>query len=97
MPSHRINKQQRIVELSLNPLFRRDYNSLDKGIQEFLPHQTDDKYEQQVNCLLDAVSQTIPRTKSRFFNLLGIDTTPYPRPYSATLALQNFYSLSESD
>ena len=34
-----------VVELSLNPLFRRDYNSLYKGIQEFLPHQTDDKYE----------------------------------------------------
>ena len=90
MPSHRINKQQRIVELSLNPLFRRDYNSLYKGIQEFLPHQTDDKYSERVNCLLDAVSQTIPRTKSRSFNLLGIDTTPYPRPYSATLADKTF-------
>ena len=79
-----------VVELSLNPLFRRDYNSLYKGIQEFLPPPTDDKYEGQVNCLLDAVSQTIPRTKSRSFNLLGIDTTPYPRPYSATLADKTF-------
>jgi hypothetical protein len=79
-----------VVELSLNPLFRRNYNSLYKGIQEFLPHQTDDKYEEQVNCLLDVVSQTIPRTKSRSFNLLGIDTTPYPRPYSATLADKTF-------
>ncbi len=76
--------------MSLNPLFRRDYNSLYKGIQEFLPHQTDDKYSEQVNCLLDVVSQTIPRTKSRSFNLLGIDTTPYPRPYSATLADKTF-------
>ena len=83
-----------VVELSLNPLFRRDYNSLYKGIQEFLPHQTNDKYEGQVNCLLDAVSLTIPTPVSRHFNLLGIDTTPYPRPYSATLALQNFYPLS---
>ena len=79
-----------VVELSLNPLFRRDYNSLYKGIQEFLPHQTDDKYQEQVNCLLDVVSQTIPRTKSRSFNLLGIDTTPYPRPYSATLPDKTF-------
>ncbi len=79
-----------VVELSLNPLFRRDYNSLYKGIKEFLPHQTDDKYKGQVNCLLDAVSQTIPQTKSRSFNLLGIDTTPYPRPYSATLADKTF-------
>ena len=79
-----------VVELSLNPLFRRDYNSLYKGIQEFLPHQTDEKYEGQVNCLLDAVSLTIPTSKSRSFNLLGIDTTPYSRPYSATLADKTF-------
>ena len=72
-----------VVELSLNPLFRRDYNSLYKGIKEFLPEQTDDKYSEQVNCLLDAVCLTIPTPKSRSFNLLGIDTTPYPRPYSA--------------
>ena len=26
-----------VVELSLNPLFRRDYNSLYRGIQEFYP------------------------------------------------------------
>ena len=58
-----------VVELSLNPLFQRNYNSLYKGIREFLPDQTDDNYKQQVNCLLDAVSQTIPRTKSRSFNV----------------------------
>ena len=33
-----------VVELSLNPLFRRNYNSLYKGIQDFLPsHWTLDK------------------------------------------------------
>ncbi len=79
-----------VVELSLNPLFRRDYNSLYKGLREFLPHQTDEKYEGQVNCLLDAVSLTIPTSKFRHFNLFGIDTTPYPRPYSATLADKTF-------
>ena len=79
-----------VVELSLNPLFRRDYNSLYKGIQEFLPHQTDDKYETQLNCLLNAVQGTIPTPVSRHFNLLGIDTTPFPRPYSATLADKSF-------
>ncbi len=79
-----------VVELSLNSLFRRDHNSLYKGIQEFLPLQTDDKYKQQVNRLLAAVSFTIPTSKSRSFNLFGIDTTPYPRPYSATLADKTF-------
>jgi hypothetical protein len=65
-----------VVELSLNPLFRRDYNSLYKGIQEFFPQPTSEKYEAQVNRLLEAVSLTIPTSKSRHFNLLGIDTTP---------------------
>lgn len=75
-----------VVELSLNPLFRRDYNSLYQGIQEFLSQPTSEKYEAQVNLLLEAVSLTIPMSKSRHFNLLGIDTTPFPRPYSPTLA-----------
>ncbi len=90
MHYHRSQQASSVVELSLSPLFRRDYNSLYKGIQEFLPPQTDDKYSEQINSLLDAVSFTIPTSKSRPFNLLGIDTTPYPRPYSATLADKTF-------
>ena len=79
-----------VVELSENPLFRRDYNSLYKGIQEFLPDKNDDNYSQQVNYLLEAVSQTIPTPVSRNFHLFGIDTTPCPRPFSATLADKTF-------
>ncbi|GGA40745.1 transposase [Okeania sp. KiyG1] len=76
--------------MSEHPLFRRDYNSLYKGIKEFLPHQNDDNYSQQVNYLLEAVSQTIPTPVGRHFNLFGIDTTPCPRPFSATLADKTF-------
>ena len=79
-----------VVELSEHPLFRRDYNSLYKGIQEFLPDKNDDNYSQQVNYLLEAVSQTIPTPVSRNFHLFGIDTTPCPRPFSATLADKTF-------
>ncbi|NEP91429.1 MAG: transposase [Okeania sp. SIO2C2] len=79
-----------VVELSEHPLFRRDYNSLYKGIQEFLPDKNDDNYSQQVNYLLEAVSQTIPTPVSRHFHLFGIDTTPCPRPFSATLADKTF-------
>ncbi len=78
-----------VVELSLNPLFRRDYNSLYKGIQEFLPTKTDENYAQQIQTLFSAVSQTIP-TCSRHFNLFGIDTTPCPRPFAQTLADKTF-------
>jgi hypothetical protein len=51
-----------VVELSLNPLFRRDYNSLYRGIQEFLPTQTDPNYTKQIETLFSAVSRTIPTT-----------------------------------
>ncbi len=79
-----------VVELSEHPLFRRDYNSLYKGIQAFLPHQNDHNYSQQLNSLLEATSQTIPEPVSRHFKLLGIDTTPYPRQFSPTLADKSF-------
>ncbi len=79
-----------VVELSENPLFRRDYNSLYHGIQEFLPQQNKDNYSHQVDRLLEAVSETIPTLHSRKFNLFGIDTTPYPRPFSTTLADKTF-------
>lgn len=41
-----------VVELSLNPLFRRDYNSLYRGIQEFLPTKTDPNYAKQIIVIL---------------------------------------------
>ena len=74
-----------VVELSLNPLFQRNYNSLYKAIQEFLPDVTDSKYEQINKELLTTVFQTIPQPKSRHFYLFGIDATPAPRPFSHTL------------
>ncbi|WP_198139007.1 transposase, partial [Crocosphaera watsonii] len=78
-----------VVELSLNPLFRRDYNSLYRGIQEFLPTQTDPNYEQRIETLFSAVSRTIPPT-SKHYNLFGIDTTPCPRRFAETLADKTF-------
>ncbi len=78
-----------VVELSLNPLFRREYNSLYRGIQEFLPTQNDPNYAKQIETLFSAVSKTIPAT-SKDFNLCGIDTTPCPRPFAQTLADKTF-------
>ena len=84
------NQQARsVVELSLNPLFRRDYNSLYRGIQEFLPTKTDPNYTKQIETLFSAVSKTIPTT-NRHFYLFGIDTTPFPRPFAHTLADKTF-------
>ena len=78
-----------VVELSLNPLFRRDYNSLYRGIQEFLPTKTDPNYAKRIEILFSAVSRTIPPS-SKHFNLFGIDTTPCKRPFANTLADKTF-------
>ena len=78
-----------VVELSLNPLFRRDHNSLYRGIQEFLPTKTDPNYAKRIETLFSALSRTIPPTL-KHFNLFGIDTTPFPRPFAHTLADKTF-------
>ena len=46
--------------LTLNPLFRRDYNSLYKGIQDFLPPPDHPNYPKATNGLFDLVSATVP-------------------------------------
>lgn len=79
-----------VAELSLNPLFQRDYHSLYKGIAEFLPRPNEENYSQRVKPIFSAIYHTIPATISRSFNLLGIDATPYSRPYSATLPDKTF-------
>ena len=75
-----------VAELSLNPLFRRDYNSLYRAIQDFLPSPNHPDYEKAIDGLFSLVSATIPPPDSRNFYLFGVDVTPYPRPYSGTLS-----------
>ncbi|MGF1488903.1 MAG: NF041680 family putative transposase [Prochloraceae cyanobacterium] len=79
-----------VVELSLNPLFQRNYNSLYKAIQEFLPERSSEKYESINKNLLRTVLKLFPQPKKRDFNLFGIDTTPAPRPYSHTLKYRSY-------
>ncbi len=74
-----------VVELSLNPLFRRNYNSLYKGIKAFLPTPDQPDYQKAVEGLFSVVSATVPPPVERKFYLFGVDVTPCPRPYSATL------------
>ncbi len=80
-----------VAELSLNPLFRRNYNSLYKGIQEFLPTQTNPNYQKAVDDLFSVISATVPTPTSRQFYLFGVDVTPCPRPYSANASRQNLH------
>ncbi len=74
-----------VAELSLNPLFRRDHNSLYKGIQDFLPTTNHPDYQKAVDGLFSVVSATVPEPEDRPFYLFGVDVTPCPRPYAATI------------
>ncbi len=66
-----------VAELSLNPLFRRDYNSLYKGIQDFLPTTNHPDYRKAVDGLFSVVSATVPEPEDRPFYLFGVDVTPW--------------------
>ena len=74
-----------VAELSLNPLFHRNYNSLYQGIQGFLPSPNYPNYAKDIDSLFSVISATVPTPNERHFYLFGVDVTPFPRPYSATL------------
>jgi hypothetical protein len=49
-----------VAELSLNPLFRQDYNSLYKSIQDFLPTPIHPDYPKASDDLFSVISATVP-------------------------------------
>jgi len=70
-----------VVELSLNPHFRRHYTALNKALKvNALPKQ---KLAELANLTIDAPSQ-------RKFHLLATDVTSAPRPFAATLRDRGF-------
>lgn len=79
-----------VAELSLNPLFRRDYNSLYKGIQDFLPTPSHPDYPKAIDDLFSVISATVSDPVQRHFYLFGVDATPCPRAYSATLSDKSY-------
>ena len=80
------------VELSLSPLFRREYNALYKGIQEMNRttqiDSTEAKTSQKssVEARTSAIAELIPTPKQKQYYLWAIDVTPLPRPYAKTLS-----------
>ena len=79
------------VELSLSPLFKREYSALYKGIQEMNRTTQTDSTEAQtspkslVATRIQAIGELIPKPKQKQFYLWAIDVTPLPRPYAKTL------------
>lgn len=80
------------VELSLSPLFSREYSALYKGIQAYgeisnKNNSTEAQKQQKagIEARLCAIGKVIETPKQQKFHLFGIDVTPMPRPYAKTL------------
>ena len=79
------------VELSLSPLFQREYSALYKGIQELSRTTQTDSTEasksqkSQIEARIPAIAELIPTPQQKQFYLWAIDVTPLPRPYAKTL------------
>jgi len=77
------------VELSLNPLFRRQYGSVYDAVDSFFVSTTataaaGERRAQELRILRLLVA-VLPRPQRRPFWLFGIDRTPAPRRFAATL------------
>jgi hypothetical protein len=69
---------QTVVELSLNPSFRREYSSLFTALQEWEPGEA-------AKSLAQLAAPFLPQPAQRPFYLLGTDVTPQPRRHAKTL------------
>jgi hypothetical protein len=84
-----------VVQLSLNPLFRRGYSALYKALGGNLFAKPSDENESQSKNnsqpqekqfqSLDLTSPVVPIPKQRHFFLFGLDCTSISRPFANTL------------
>lgn len=74
---------QTVVELSLNPAFRRNYSALFTALDEWEPDQADKN-------LAQLAGPYLPKPAQLPFWLLGTDVTPQPRPHARTLADRSY-------
>ena len=83
------NRVPSVVELSLNPLFRRKHDALYKAIGESscpsLPNSEGQAPSAEDASLSELIAQVVPAPKQRSFYLFGLDCTPMSRPHSRTL------------
>jgi len=74
---------QSVVELSLNPAFRREYSALYTALEEWEPAQG-------AKNLAQLAASYLPAPARLPFWLLGCDVTPQPRPQARTLADRSY-------
>mgnify|MGYP001054815325 CR=1 FL=1 len=77
------------VELSLSPLFRREYGSIRDAITHFFqasnPQQAPAERRVWEQSLARLIARYLPAPQRRPFWLLGTDVVPIPRPFAQTL------------
>ncbi len=80
------NTQARcVVELSLNPSYRRNYCSITRSIDEFYENTSKQAHAKQNNAVATLLSKQCPPLTQRPFHLIAVDCTPNERLFSPTL------------
>jgi hypothetical protein len=73
------------VELSLNPLYRRNYCSITRSVGEFYPDISTDTHRTKNRMVSSLLSEQCPLLTKRFFHLFAVDCTSCERLFSPTL------------
>ncbi|MCP5019591.1 MAG: transposase, partial [Ketobacter sp.] len=83
-----------VVELSLNPLFRRGYGSVYDGIQQFSQsvgvESVVDERRAQEQQLMQLIASYLPTPQQQRYWLIGVDVTPAPRGFADTLTDRSY-------
>ena len=79
-----------VVQLSLNPHFRRSYSTLFKGVADYFHASDEDRSgserRTQEQEIMGLIVPHLPQPQKRKFHLLGVDVTPYRRQFAHTVA-----------
>lgn len=75
-----------IVELSLNPLHRRNYCGITRSVDEFYPAASAEEHRVQNKMVGSLLSEQCPLPEKRPFHLFAVDCTSQERLFSPTLS-----------
>lgn len=83
-----------VVELSLSPLFRREYSSVSDAIDNFFQASSPEKAGEERRAwekeLARLIGRFLPAPQQRKFWLFGTDVVPIPRRFAPTLEDRGF-------
>ena len=78
-----------VVELSLNPMHRRNYCSITRVLDELIP-ETEKEKKQKRRSLTKLLSEHCLLDKKEHYHVFAVDCTPSPRIFSPTLEDRSF-------